>query len=800
MRPLDALTIAALEWDRLLSLVAGHARSPLGSERCRTLVPAEDVRSARQRLEETTEVLRCAERGMPVPAVPCPDIRPSVDRAAKGAMLDAPDLRDIARVLAIADDVAQFVRRHRDIAPALAALTERLAGLDLGDLRGHIERCVDDEGHIREGATPELRRLMHHAQDLKQGMRRRLDAILSSARYAEVLQEQYFAQREGRYVVPVKAEQRSKIPGIVHDVSSSGATVFLEPRELVELNNAIKVADLDVEREVRRILQSLSADVAAERDALLAAVESLAELDAVSAKAAFSERTGGRPIALNTEGRIALKQVRHPLLLLSRARVVPNDIMLDARTRVLVISGPNTGGKTVTLKILGLTALMVRAGLLPSCDADSDMAFFANVFADVGDAQDLARDLSSFSAHVLRLIELLQAARAAVESDRSWLVLLDELATSTDPTEGAALAEAVLRHLAGLGMTVVVTTHYQALKALAQTAAGFMNASVGFDVPTLAPTYRLLLGVPGGSSALDIAGRLGLDEPILEQAVETLTREAQGREARRLDQMLADVQAAQRHVEEDRAAAATLREDAERAAREAAEILERLRATERDERKGIRRKLTDELLRARAEVQKVLDELKQERSAVRARDAKQRIADIETGARQRLEEPAERVPLDALRVGDIVEISGLGTTAMLLELPAGKKRVRIRAGDTELLVAASRLVGRKDGAPEPGPTSRPVASRAPTGSIAEAPVVVDVRGQIADEALEHTVAALDRATLGSQGWLRIIHGHGTGRLKAAIREYLRTSPYVAAFRAGDRSEGGDGVTVVELKR
>ena len=786
-------TLAVLEWDHVLEVLAGQARSAMGTEYCRALPLEADLESARARLQETAEMVALQESGDPFPALSFPDVREAVGRAAKGAPLETHELRDISAGLGLGADVIRYLGRHRETIPALSAAARPLEPLfDLHRLKSSIDRAVDAEGNIRESATPELRHLMRHAAGLKQEMRHRLDTILASKRYAEVLQERYFAQREGRYVVPIKDEMRGKIPGIVHDVSASGATVFVEPRELVELNNSIKVAELEVQREVRRILQELSALVAGQAAVLLAGLDALARLDCIGAKAAFGRLTRAKPVPLNDRGRIMLRQACHPLLVLERERVVANDILFDESVRVLVISGPNTGGKTVTLKIVGLFALMVRAGLPLPCGEDSEMAVFGEISADIGDAQDLAKDLSSFSAHMTHMIQLLQRASPGRSNA---LVLLDEPVTSTDPAEGAALAEALLLRLAGLGVKVVATTHYNQLKVLAQSEPGFKNASVEFDVGTLSPTYRLIMGLPGGSSAIEIAGRLGMDEAILDRAMSLLNKND-----RSLEEVLGELQEKQRRLTDDSARAAELRAEAERAAREATEIVERLRASEREERKGTKKKLTDELLRARAQVQGIVEEVRRDRTLVKAREAKLKLTEIEERRQARPAEGAETVPLDGLGAGDRVELVRLGKTGVLQEAPQGKKRVRVRVGDVEMSVAVADLIGL-GGPPEP---ERPVAAgprRLSPASLteAEASTVLDLRGRMADEALDATVAALDKAALAGAPLLRIIHGHGTGRLRTVIREYLKGSPYVAGFRAGERAEGGDGVTVVQLR-
>jgi len=805
-RSLLQQAMRVLEWDRVLEILAGQARSSMGAERCRTIPLETDLDAAEARLQETREMVSLEERGDPFPSLPFPDLREALGRVAKGAPLEPHELRDVSLVLGLAAEVARYFRQRRELVPVLSAVAAPLDEMYQGEqVKAAIDRAVDQEGNIRESATPELRRLTHHAQDLKQQMRHRLDTILASRRYAGVLQEQYFAQREGRYVVPVKAEMRAKIPGIVHDVSGSGATVFLEPRELVELNNAIKVAELEVAREVRRILQELSVLVASHAPTLLDWQEVLAALDCIAAKASFSRLVKGRPVALNSRGRIALRQARHPLLVLTRERVVANDILVDQPVRVLVISGPNTGGKTVTLKIVGLFALMVRAGLHPPCGADSEMALFPEVYADIGDAQDLVKDLSSFSAHITQMIRLLEQASPSHEAPTMGeepsraLVLVDEPVTSTDPAEGAALAEALLTRLSRLGMKVVATTHYNSLKALAQTTPGFMNASVEFDVTTLSPTYRLILGMPGKSSAIEIAGRLGMDETILDHALGLLDRED-----RAIEQMLGDLQDKQRRLDDDRARIAELRGEAERSAAEASEIADRLRQSEREERKGVKKKLADELLRARAQVQDILDGLKGERTLIKAKEAKQRLAEIDEQGRARLTLAGESVPVEQLKAGDRIEMISLGVTGVLLEPPQGKKRVRVRVGETDMSVDVSGLVGfagTASGEDAQTPrSSRPDRSLRPASTDdRDVPTVLDVRGRIAEEALDLTISALDRAALAGAPFLRIIHGHGTGRLKAALRDYLKASPYVSTFRAGERAEGGDGVTIVELK-
>jgi len=739
--------------------------------------------------------------GEALPTLSFPDIRDPLARAKKGAVLEVHELRDCAMVLELLEESGRFVGRHQQDAPALASVAHplRSAG-ELRSVKTVLNAAIHPDGSIKESATPELRRMTHQGQALKQQMRHQLEQMLHLRRYEEIIQEQYFAQREGRYVIPVKADMRGRIQGIVHDVSASGATVFIEPRELVELNNSIKVADLEIEREVRRILRELSALVAAQSEVVMAGLDALAMLDGISARASFSRQLKAHPVELNDEGRVKLLQARHPLLVLSKEEVVANDILLDESIQVLVISGPNTGGKTVTLKIVGLFALMIRAGLHLPCDAESEMAFFSDVYADIGDAQDLARDLSSFSAHMTQMIQLLdetdrQRSNYEQTEPRQWLVLLDEPVTSTDPTEGAALAEALLNRLATLGMKVVATTHYGSLKALAHTMPGFANAAVEFDVATLSPTYRLFMGVPGGSSAIEIAGRLGMDRALLDEARQKLHKDE-----RAMETMLHDLQATQRQLADDLARAVEARREAEQAEQRTKAQLAHLEDTEREAQKGLKRKLSEQFSRARAEVQATVDAVKGEQKLIKAKAAKQRLFEIEAQTRAELASPGTPIPLEQLGVGDQVEIGGLGITGTLLESPQGKKRVRVKVGEGELLATVANLVGLARGPAVPTPPLPPSPRRFSSGSGLglDEQTVVDVRGKAADEALDDVVAALDRATLAGAPFLRIIHGHGTGKLKASLRVSLKDSPYVAEFRVGDRTEGGDGVTIVKL--
>ena len=795
-----------LEWEMVLTTLASHAHSALGAEQCRTLPLESTLDAARLRQQETTEMLTVLQGPVSFPSLTFEDVREVLTRTVKGALLEGPDLRAISSVIGLSQDAKRCLQTYRSHIETVWKIAEPLN--EQAWVKQGIDQCIDPEGHIRESATPELYQLIRHTQEARRHIRHRLEAILASPRYEDMLQGHYFAERENRYVIPVKTERQHEIPGIVHDISTSGATVFLEPRELIELNNSIKVGDLHVAQEVRRILQELSTMVAEHAEVLTHNIEILASLDCLSAKARMSQIMNGFPISLNDQKRIHLREARHPLLILNKDEVVPNDLTMDSQTLILVISGPNTGGKTVTLKMLGLMALMVRAGLHPPCANGSEMAIFPRVYADIGDAQDLTKALSSFSAHISHMIQLFkEMENAQATSLPDSLVLLDEIGSSTDPIEGAALAEALLCRLYDIGCKVVVTTHYHALKTLALKKSGFLNASQEFNIHTLSPTYRLLVGLPGGSSALDIASRLGLDQAILTQAASLVKGQDQD-----LEEVFQQLQNAQRQLDQEIENARRLRKEADDLFCQAQATEERLRMSEREERQKIRKNLHHEFSKAKLLIHDAIKELKVDKTLIKAKAAQHRVVAIQEESLDLLN-PSDVQPLSVLTEGNPVELKNLGTTGVLLEAPQGKKRVRVQIGDKAISVDTSLLAGvphvRRTTKENPmsssvkktrtKPSSRLQFPQETAPQTFLANLSLDLRGKSIEEAQEEIISTLDRAVLDGAMTLRFIHGHGSGKLKSFVRKYLADSPYVSQVRKGEREEGGDGATIVELR-
>ncbi len=789
-----------LEWHQLLDAVAEEALSSMGAELCRVLPFAQDVEMARVQQQETFEMVQMLEGDSPLSKLNFPDIRLLLGRAAKGGVLEGIDLREIFLVLSMSQSTKRWLEEHDEGCPTASTRASKIESFDC--VRQTIDHCVDPQGHLRESASPALHQLIQKSQNLRQGMRQRLERLVSSPQYEERLQGQYFAERGNRYVIPVKVERQHEVDGIIHDISSSGATVFVEPRQLIESNNAIKFADLQVAQETRRILQDLSDTVAENVGPIQENIRQLAELDCLIAKARLSRNIGGSLVHLNEHHRIHLRHAKHPLLVLTKDLVVANTIHLDKEIHTLIISGPNAGGKTVTLKLVGLIALMVKVGLLPPCAPDSEMIFFERVYADIGDTQDLTRDLSSFSGHILSLITLLEDLQfQKTASTQASLVLLDEVGSSTDPIEGAALAEAILHRLSGLGCINIVTTHYPSLKTLAYRNSQVRNASQEFDLEGLSPTYRLIDGVPGGSSALDIASRLGLEQEILHHACGLIQRDDQD-----LDQVFQRLQSTYAQLEEERSQVHMRHEEAQKIFKEAHVLRENLAAQEREDHQRHRQQWQREFSKAQRQVNEIVDSLKKEKNPSQVQAMRRSMGSIDRHIKEQLpmpELPSFRMP----KAGDFVEIDELGTVGILQDDPEGKKQVSIRVGSQTIKIAPSAV--RVASSSRAKTKSKPQTPQGSTGSslVATNPLMKtgfyqqehDLRGIRLEDALERTTAALDQALMDQAKYVKIIHGQGSGALKTGIRALCQASPYTENYRAGDPGEGGDGVTIIELR-
>jgi DNA mismatch repair protein MutS2 len=796
-------TLERLEWPSLLAQLAGLARTPLGRSALLGGEPTrerpewfeESLEGVRARLAETAEARGLLAEGEAPPLSGVSELAATLQRSRVGGVLAPRELQEVAQALAALRGTRAALSARAPRAPRLAARAAQLASHD--PLERAIASCIDPAGELRDDASPALADARRAARRLSAEIKVRLERILANQDILTHLSDRYFTLRNDRYVLPVRAEARARVPGIMHDASGSGTTLYIEPQALVELNNRHKQAELAIEREVVRVLRDLSAEVAEEADAIEAELAVLAQVDLAFARAALAERMHAVHPEVGEDGIVRLPQLRHPGI--PQARAVPNDMQLGESFHVLVISGPNAGGKTVAMKAVALAALFVRAGLHVPAAEGARVDLFDAILADIGDAQSIGEDLSTFSAHMENLSRIARGATA------HSLVVLDEIGTGTDPGEGAALAQAILEALASSGARVIATTHYGLLKELADVNPAFANASVEFDRETLAPTYRLRMGIAGSSSACAVAARMGLPREVVERAHGLLERED-----RQLDRMLAELAASRAALESEQHEAARLREQTEATRQEYGRKLARLQERRDKLYSSMRADLDRAFREAHGQIAEVIRELQRGGSAKDAARARERLQRLEHRAEQeaaRSETSAVALePVDWRRIqpGDAVQISGSGV-GVLRALPDRRGRVVVGVGSARLTLPLER-VGR---APEE-PARASGARRGPAavrfieaepdepGALDTESGRCDLRGLHVDEALDRLIYALDRAAGAGRGRLVVVHGVGTGALRRAVREHCAASAYVARVDDAPPDAGGDGVSVVVL--
>ncbi len=779
--PADERTLRVLDFAKVLAALAAGTVTPMGRALALEVLPSSDVDDVRAGLEVTSEAAAIsAEEEIPVRGAR--DLEPVVARAAAGAVLDPADLLDVAQTLEVARRVHTFVRARRARAPRLAETADRLSVL--ADLETEIGRALDERGQMRDTASPELKRIRDGLRSLERRLRESLERLLHDATTGRYLQETLVTTRSDRFVVPVKAEHRAQFPGIVHDTSASGATLFMEPLALVPLGNERREMEAAEREEILRILRRLSGMVGEAAHAIRANGQALGELDLAAAKAALAARLQAVAPQVRTDGALVFEAARHPLLILTRGddAVVPVDVVLGDSFTTLVVTGPNTGGKTVALKTIGLLTLMAQAGLHIPAAEGSAAAVFDQVHADIGDEQSIEQNLSTFSSHMGAIAQMLR--RVAPPA----LVLLDEVGAGTDPTEGVALARAIILALHRRGLRTVVTTHYNELKMLAAGEPGIENASVEFDAETLQPTFRLRIGLPGRSNALVIAERLGLDAEIVAVARSHLSPE-QVEIERVLDDLTRDRLAAER----DRAEAATARQEAEEAQQRLTAEAEHLRSE--------RRRL---LAEARRAGEAIVEETRRRLETIMAEARAARTESAVRKAREHLRAALEALPAaePSLPLGPAIQRVETGQTVFVSSL--GRVGV-VRAGpdahdEVEVDVGALRARVPRDALREP-PGAPAAARRTDRIDLPQMPAVatsISVRGQTVDEALLAVDRYLDDAVRARLSQVTVIHGKGTGALRRALHDFLRGHPHVHQFRLGERGEGDSGVTVVTL--
>lgn len=798
---LDALSsrsLEDLEWPELLELVAGHAVSELGKARVRALTPVADQEQAELRLSVVAEALELHRDGAPLPCRPVDGIAQSVERARRHGVLSGEELAHVLVLVEAALELFRFGKAHVE----RAELLRRILDLDpeLADLAREIARVVDAEGRLKDDASPALRDARREVQSLRRKVQARISELIG--RYREALQDGYFAEREGRYVLPVRADAPYRVEGIVLGTSASGSTLYVEPRELGELGHKLRMAEVEVEREEARILAEQSSRLVPHADSLVDAEDMVVRADLIAACARFAVRTQGRVVPFDEPGVFVLVQARHPILAHGERPVVPQDLRIE-HGRGLVLSGPNAGGKTVALKTLGLLALLQSSGLPVPAEEGTRIGYFSRIFSDIGDDQSLSQSLSTFSGHVERMRDILEV------SEPETLVLVDELMSGTDPNEGAVLAIAFLEELVARGALGVVTTHYEPLKQHAALHEKFENAAVGFDFERMEPTFLVEQGRPGASSALVVATRHGLPKRVTERA-ESLLPEVDARRRREqldLEQTRAFMERERKELQFELERQRVLTHKLEVEAEKAREARRSDIARESDElRVGVRQ--------ARAELKQLQKRIKDVASPGELREIERSIdavssrvalgSEVERAARKVDKSEPAREPL---RVGQRVRVAGLGTPAEVLEL-LGKGQVRVVAGVMKLTVKESDVAPWSGSAPKketprnvPVPVSQGAEADARTreAPLKSQDVIVDLRGQRVEEGLSQVDSFLDELLRRQEMGGYVLHGHGTGAMKEAVRQHLRGHDVVLSSRPAERDEGGDAFTVFWLR-
>ena len=797
MSELFEKSIRTLELPRVLELLAEQAVSAEAKARCRRLRPETEPEEVLRLLDQTDAARQMMGlRGSPSFSGVKP-VAEALDRADRGGSLNPHELLTIADLLTAARRCKEYFNADAAEKTAIDHLFLSLHGNRF--LEEKIKRCLPDEDTVADAASPELADIRRHMRAAQAKSRQILQRVISSPSYAKILQETIITQRDGRFVVPVKAEHKGDLPGLVHDISSTGATLFVEPMGVVQANNEYIELQAKEQKEIERILAELSAEAAAHREDIQWDYDALVHLDVIFARGQLSYKMEASRPEVRRDGVIYLRKARHPLL--DPKTAVPIDIQLGDTFDTLVITGPNTGGKTVTLKTLGLLTLMTQCGLHIPVGDRSVISVYKRVLADIGDEQSIEQSLSTFSAHMVNIVSILQ------EADRHSLILFDELGAGTDPVEGAALAIAIIQRVRALGARAAATTHYAELKTFAMTTAGVENASCEFDVETLRPTYRLLIGIPGKSNAFAISQRLGLPGEVIEDAKAQMSGESV-----RFEDVLTQLEAKRQALEKKEQEAERLyrqREEDARKAREFREQMERAKDNARSRGEAEAKRIVRD---ARAAADQVFQELSDMRKAQAKADRALNDNEARAALRRRLNEAEDAIskhdarqepipkPSRPIRAGDLVEIPGVKTPAEVvsvgkdgtLQLKAGVLKMKAKAGEVRLIEDDERAARKKT----PSVSIRQNADRALRASASRE---LDIRGLETLEAEGVVENFLSAAVMGHLDTVTIIHGKGTGALRKAVHAVLRRNKAVKDFRLGVYGEGESGVTIVTLK-
>lgn len=787
---MDDKSLEMLDFPKIKEILADYTSFSASREMAMALKPLSDYERITLLLKQTAEARALFSRHKGYSIGMMTDIRDKARLASLEGVLDPPALLEVQQTLAALHDLRRYLKSIAEECPLLWAIAEGIA--ELKQVEEDIAGCLGPDGEILDSASPALANIRAQLRDTRSQILEKLEDIIKSPRGERILQEDVITEREGRYVILVKVEHRHEIKGIVHDISNTGSTVFMEPTATVGLGNAIRELVIEERHEIEKILRMLTAEVGACSEEINHSIEIAAELDLIAAKAKYAGRINAtEPVIIDPkasrsvygrrDGYVKLINARHPLL---GEKAVPFSVELGKDFNVMVITGPNTGGKTVTLKTIGLLSVMAQCGLPIPAAEESVLPIFDGVYADIGDEQSIEQTLSTFSWHVGNLVRIIKLATG------NSLVLLDELGTSTDPTEGSALARAILRYFLSRGTLAVATTHFSDLKAFAHTTVGMQNASLEFDPKTLAPTYHLTVGLPGGSNAIATAARLGIPQEIIDDAKNMLSGGSH-----ELESLLANLM-------EEKQKISILERDLEtekaRLAQRNAELEKEKEHLKIEERRAVQA-ARDEIVRAAAELHKEIKQvtagLRKEKSQTRIEQARRSLSRIREKIdseawKPRTGETAEEQN-GIIKVGDTVLVKETGLTATVISISEESQEVEIQAG---------RMKMRLDlkGVARVTPSGKTLPPPVKTPAVRHISIELDLRGKRADEIEPILDAYLNDAAQTNLPEARIIHGYATGTVRSIVREYLKSHPLVKSFRPGGLNEGGDGVTIVRL--
>lgn len=781
-------SLKSLEFDKVLEKLSGFAKIKQSQELCLNLLPFDNIEKIETELIFTREAKRILDMPLDIPIGFVADIT-EIQKNTLVSYLSEEELVDIAKTMRSSRLVKNFLNENCAKESKLYGLSMNL--ISFKELEDRIFDTFDDDLQIRKDATSELKALFASLRDTEKNLKSKVADLLNSADFTKHLQETIYTTRDDRIVFQVKAPSKNKVKGIVHDVSATNKTFYIEPECLVPLNNKIREIQSHIHAEFVRILAELTQAVKQELRAIKHSEEILAKIDFHFAKARYAVKIQASEPEIQKERIIEFENMKHPLLIGTVENIVTNNFKIGKDYKSIIITGSNTGGKTVTIKTIGLFILMTKAGMFLPCTM-AKVYPFKQIFADIGDAQSIQQSLSTFSSHMTNIIEITN------KSNNDTFVLLDEICAGTDPQEGAVLAKVILEHLASKGVCSTITTHYGELKALEYSNPYFKNASVEFDTQSLRPTYKLLIGIPGLSNAISISANLGLNAEIISKAKEILTSEK--------DQSIVVVeklQETQQKLSENLKEAEELKEDSELIKKEYEENLSEVKKDKKKAIKTIKEKFNHEMLAVKAEIKDILEELRKEKSEKIARRSYARLAKLEQGFHDKVSKHEEKeqyaeIKWDELKINDKLILKEIHQPVTVLSLPDKNGNIFVQMGNIKTKIKKNKLAPYDKAFEKKATGYKPSSFESFEFKRINLSNRLDLRGYRVEDALDDLENYLDRASLANLSPVTIIHGHGTGALKSAVRDFLSTSPYVAKFRPGEDSEGGDGVSIIDI--